>query len=380
MHSRPAVDERRATSPCRDILLAMAQRAHDWDPRCAPPRGLVRPVAIDPAGRSGPTRGQTSGPRWRQSSHGLYVPASVARTPEQRVLEASMLLPPGGAVTGWAALRLWGGRFFDGLGADGSTALPVPLVTGPGAHLRPRAGVTFLRDRLSPDEVRIRYGVPVTVPERAVFDGMRKAPDLRAAVAVVDMAAAAGITSARRARRYVDAHPGWQGVALARRAVGLGDDNSWSPQETTFRLIWELDGGLPRPLTNRELFDRRTGALLGVADLLDPAAGVVGEYDGGEHAGARRRSRDAHRDGVFRDHGLEVFHVTYVDVLDPGVVVARARAAYQRAERRPSQDRTWTLDPPAGWEPSRRLDDDLDYRDLLRELHEQWEREATTPG
>ncbi|MGN6129394.1 MAG: hypothetical protein ACTHOK_03545 [Nocardioidaceae bacterium] len=352
----------------------MARRGHDWDPRCPPPRGLVRPVPLDPDGRMGPTRGQAKGPRWRQTSHGLYVPATVATTPEQRVLEASMLLPPGGAVTGWAALRLWGGRFFDGLGADGVTFQPVPLVTGPGVHLRPRPGVTFLRDRISPDEVRMRYGVPVTVPERAVFDGMRRAGEVRAAVSVVDRAAAAGLTSVRRVRAYVAHHPGWQGVGVARAAAELGDDDSWSPQETTFRLTWMLDARLPRPLANRELFDRRTGALLGVADLLDPDAGVVGEYDGGEHAGARRRSRDAARDGTFRDHGLEVFRVTYVDMLDPAVVVARARAAYRRARRRPSRERTWTLDPPPGREPSRSLDDDLDldYRDLLRELHERW--------
>jgi hypothetical protein len=358
------------------MLAAMARQGHEWDPHCPPPRGLVRPVPVDPAGRAGPTRGQAAGPRWRQTSHGLYVRATVATTPEQRALEASMLLPPGGAVTGWAALRLWGGRFFDGLGADGRTAQPVPLVTGPGAHLRPRSGVTFLRDRLAPHEVRVRYGVPVTVPERAVFDGMRKAPDLRAAVAVLDMAAAAGLTSVRRVRAYVADHPGWQGVAVARSAVELGDDNSRSPQETTLRLTWRLDARLPRPLTNPELFDRRTGALLGVPDLLDPDAGVAGEYDGGEPAGARRRSRDAERDGVFRDHGLEVFHVTYVDVLDPAVVTARARAAYQRAKRRAPGERTWTLDPPPGWEPARLLDQDLDYRDLLRELHERWDGAA----
>lgn len=369
------MDEWRLPSLLRAILLGMAHRRHHWDPRCPAPRGLVRPVPLDPEGRAGPTRGQAKGPRWRQSSRGLYVPTSVETTPEQRVLEASMLLPPGGAVTGWAALRLWGGRFFDGLGPDGRP-LPVPLVTGPDVHLRARPGVTFLRDRISSDEVRMRYGVPVTVPERAVFDGMRKAHHVRAAVTVLDMAAAARVTSVKRERAYVEGHRGWQGVGLARRAVGLADDNSWSPQETSLRLIWELDARLPRPLANREVFSRRTGALLGVADLLDPDAGVVGEYDGGEHSGARRRSRDAGRDGAFRDHGLEVFRITYVDVLDPAAVVARVRATYARASRHTPRERAWTLEPPPGWVPPRLLDDDLDYRDLLRELHEQWESGA----
>jgi hypothetical protein len=83
---------------------------------------------------------------------------------------------------------------------------------------------------------------------------------------------------------------------------------------------------------------------------------------------------------VFRDHGLEVFHVTYVDMLDPAVVVARARAAYRRAQLRPPGQRTWTLDPPPGREPGRLVDDDLDYRDLPHELHEQWERGGASYG
>jgi hypothetical protein len=44
------------------------------------------------------------------------VPASVDGTlPEQRILEQSMRLRSGGAVTGWASCRMHGGAFFDGL-------------------------------------------------------------------------------------------------------------------------------------------------------------------------------------------------------------------------------------------------------------------------
>ena len=72
---------------------------------------VVLPVPLDPTGRSGPTRGQARGPSWRQTTYGFYVPSGVdGDRPEQRVAEQAMRLPPGGAVTGWAAGCCWGRR------------------------------------------------------------------------------------------------------------------------------------------------------------------------------------------------------------------------------------------------------------------------------
>ena len=76
--------------------------------------GTVWPVGIDPWGTDGPTRGSARGPRYRRTSHGLYVPADVERTVEQRIVEAAALLHGWGGVTGWAALRWLGGYWFDG--------------------------------------------------------------------------------------------------------------------------------------------------------------------------------------------------------------------------------------------------------------------------
>ncbi len=356
----------------------MTRARHTWDPVCNKPRGLVRPVPIDPAGVRGPTPGQARGPRWRQSSYGLYVPADVdEHVPEQRILERSVLLPATGAVTGWASLRYFGGNFFDGLQPDGRTERPVPLVAGPRQARRPRAGVRWLQDRLDRTEVWIRHaGVPCTEVRRACFDEMRLAGDLGAAVGALDMAAAAELTSILRMRAYVDLHPSWTGVPLAREALDLADENSRSPRETELRLVWVLDAGLPRPLVNQDVFDRVTGRLLGVADLLDPVAGLVGEFDGGEHAGAVRRSRDARRDGLFRDHGLEVFRVTAVDLADRRTVVERAHAARRRALWLPAARRTWTIEPPPGREAAPTLDELLDRRDLARAEHERWLREG----
>lgn len=364
----------------RGIVRDMARHRHHWDPVCDPPKRLVRPVPLDPTGLSGPTRGQARSSKWRSASRGLYLPASVdSSLPEQRVLEASVLLPPGGAVTGWAALRLMRGSFFDGLMPDGATERPVMLAVGRDLHRTDPPGVRYSRAPVERNQVIVRQGIPCVLPERAVFDEMGTTDDLREAVVVMDMAAAADITSINRVRTYVDRRTGCHGAPLARQALELADENSRSPNESRMRLTWVLDAELPRPLVNREVFDRATGRLLGVADLLDEEAGLVGEYDGGEHAGARRRSKDAGRDGLFRDHGLEVFRVTAVDLASRRAVVDRALAARRRATWLPRHLRTWTIQPPEHWEPAPSLDEILDRRDLVRELHEGWDKEPGLP-
>lgn len=138
----------------------MAQPRHKWNPICLPPRGLVRPVPIDPSGGAGPTRGQAYGPKWRQTTRGLYVPSRVtAKVPEQRVLEQAMRLP-GGAVTGWGSCRLQRANFFDGLMKDGQTRLPVPLCTGPLSQIRDCPGSKVSRDRLLAEEVVVIEASP----------------------------------------------------------------------------------------------------------------------------------------------------------------------------------------------------------------------------
>jgi hypothetical protein len=358
----------------------MARSPHKWDPVCSRPRGLVRPVRIDPSGVHGPTRGQARSRQWRQSSYGFYVPVDAdVRRPEQRVLEASMLLPAGGAVTGWASLRLQRAAFFDGRREDGITLDPVALIVGPNVRRAPREGIELLRDRLPAEEVICCEGIPCAAAERAVFDETRRATTLTDAVVVYDMAFAAQLTSIRRMQRFLGAHAGWNGVPLARAGLALASEHSWSPFESRVRVVWVVDARLPTPLVNREIFDRGTGRLLGIGDLLDPVAGVVCEADGGEHAAAKRRSRDAGRDGDFRNHGLETLRITGYDLHDKPAMVRRMHEARARALWLPEDQRRWTLQPPPGQTPSPALDELLDERDFLRNLHAGWEREPVDP-
>lgn len=332
---------------------------HRWNPRVTP-RRVVLPVPLDPTGREGPTPGSSRGREWRRSSHGFFVPSHVdGSVVEQRIAETAPLVGEG-AVTGWAALRMHGGTFFDGLDPDGRTELPVPVVLR-GAPRRPRDGVVFGRDRLDEDEVVSIQGMRCTAPRRALFDQMRSAGDLREAVVAMDMAAAARITSIARMARYVDGRSRWRGVDQVRRALALADEDSRSPQETRMRLVWVLDAKLPRPRVNVPVFTR-DGALVGYPDLLDVEAGLACEYDGEDHRRARRHSSDVDREAVFRGIGIEVTRATGADVRHPPKLVARMTEARGRALFLPASRRSWTLEPPEDWTFELPLDVELDLR------------------
>ena len=287
--------------------------------------------------------------------------------PEQRVLEQSVRLPEGGAVTGWASLRLHRGAFFDGLAGDGRTRFPVPLAVGTHGRVRADGEVSVSREPLDACEVTVLDGVPCTTPRRALFDEMRRVSDVREAVVAMDMAAAALLVSVSRMREYLDEHRSWRRSSIVDKALALASEHSRSPYETRTRLIWVLDAGFPDPLVNQPVWDRN-GRLLGIADLLDEAAGLVGEFDGADHRHARRHTEDVAREEAFRRRGLEMFHVTGLDVLRTDRVVSRMAFHRSRAQWLPEEQRRWTTVPPPGWPRQQTLDEYLVEQEVLRSL------------
>lgn len=235
--------------------------------------------------------------------------------------------------------------------------------------------MAFSYDRLDPSEVVVRFGIPCTRQQRALFDEMRTAVDLREAVVAIDMMAAAEVTSIARMSDYLSTRERWNGVPQARAALRLASERSASPNETRMRLIWELDAELPRPLVNQPVFDLN-GRLLGIADIFDPVAGVVGEFDGADHRGARRHSSDVDREAGFRDHDLEFFRVTGLDIPDRALVSRRMLSSRSRARWLAEGRRPWTIEPPPGWVSEPTLDEILDERDRKAALYAQYEREG----
>lgn len=331
----------------------------------------MRPMRVDPEGVTGPTRGRAFGPRWRRVSVGYYLPVDVDRSvPEQRILEESVRLADGGAVTAWGSLRMHGGNFFDGLHTDGVTERPVPLAVGPLHQLQPQDPIFISRERLLHSEIEVIAGIPCTVVLRALFDEMRFASDVREAVVAMDMAAAAELASVRQMRDYVGERRGWKGVGQVRAALDLASEDSRSPNESRMRLVWVCDAGHPSPLCNRPVFDLE-GKLIGYPDLLDAEAGVVGEYDGADHRAALRQSKDVRREDNFRALGLEYFKVTGPDMHVRTRMVERMTSTRARALWLPAGRRRWTVVPPPWFQVQPCLDDRLEIRRVVQEMREE---------
>lgn len=353
----------------QELLLEMlpAEAVRDLRRLRPPPRiepgRTVLPVPIDPSGISGPTPNQARGPSWRRTSRNLYVPADAAfDQPDQRIVELAQRLPVPGAVTGWAALHLAGARWFDGTDGGGRE-LEVALSLGPDGKRRNVPGAKLWREQILPWEVEIRRGVPCTQVEAAVFDEMRRIHSVRTAVQVLEMAMFAELTSLRRFASYVGTRNRRKWVGLARAALALAQEGPESPQETLMRLVWVLDAELPAPLCNVNVYST-DGTFLGRPDLLDPVAGVVGEYDGAHHRLAEVRAHDVSREVLFRAHGLECFSVVEGELLHRERVARRMQDVRDRALRS-REPRRWTLIPPAGVLPPLPLDRRLELRELL---------------
>jgi hypothetical protein len=263
---------------------------------------------------------------------------------EQRILVHAARLPHDGGLTGWAALRWNGAAYFDGLADGGRRTLPVPLLLG-SRNLRPNQWVRISREQFPPWEHELVSGVPCAVVARSLYDETRWSTSDRRAVVAVDMTVAAGLITLDEFHAYVESRPAWTGVYRARFAADHASADSRSPQETLMRLVWLLDAGLPPPLCNKPVFSL-DGQLLGVPDLLDVEAGVVGEYDGADHLRVDRRRRDRAREERFRDHGLEYFAVVKGELQERELVAARMVAARRRARFLAPDQRAWTLDEP----------------------------------
>lgn len=329
-----------------------------FDPRCDRPRHLVAPLRAGRAGRPGAdlTWDRANGPRYERIGKGLYVPVDRRRSPEQRVLDAAARLPKDGSrgfVTGWGALRWRQAAYFDGRPAHGVGEVPVELAIDGRTSMRPWDGVVMSRRLVGMAEHDVLHGVPVATVQRALFDEIARRDDLWSAVQAVDMAAAAGLISVWLFATYVGDCNARTGAPLARSACALAVDESRSPRETWMRLVWVLVASLPDPVVNRPVYDLE-GRLLGVPDLLDTEAGLVGEYSGAVHKGREQHRSDIAREARFRDHGLEYVEVVAGDTRE--AAAARIRSAWARARAIRAEARRWTVVAP----PSARAVETLD--------------------
>ncbi|GAB2450807.1 hypothetical protein GCM10027062_34880 [Nocardioides hungaricus] len=296
-----------------------------------------------------------------------WVDGSVV---DQRIVEAGAALPADwGGVTGWADLAWRGGRWFDGTPWGGGPSCPITLAVGGNRWMRPQPMFATSEERLAPHDLVIVDGLRVTTAVRSVLYEMRYARHARDAAISLSMACFNDLVSLDEAAEYAATIPGWTGIPQAREAIPLARENCWSPREVGMVHVWELDAALPPPLCNAPVFDL-DGNLLGTPDLIDPATGVVAEYNGAPHLLGAQMAKDVVKEGRLRAHGLECTTMLAADVRDPSGFIARLVAAYQRAGDVPARRRLWTVEQPPWWRDTstvaaRRALDDHHRRRLL---------------
>lgn len=291
-------------------------------------------------------------PVWRRPYYGIArIGGQDDGHPWLRIQDAAALLPACGAVGGWAALYWQGVAHLDGERRSGPL-VPVRLhVCAEHRRIR-RPGVDPTRKRLLPGETDQWRGLRVTTLARASYDEMCVASTLEDAVVVLDMTvsrvAEGSRTSLASVQALVDRHHKTRGITRARAALDLACERSASPLETRTRLaVGATFAGLLTKV-NRPVFDQ-TGRLLGIADLADPAGGVVLESDGSAHRSLERQTGDNRRTGGYEQVGLAVVRSTSYDLADLPGLHRRLHAAHARAEGRDPRRVGWTFEPPPWW-------------------------------
>lgn len=119
----------------------------------------------------------------------------------------------------------------------------------------------------------------------------------------------------------------WKGIARLRSAVELIREDSWSPKESTTRLML-VSAGLPEPELNIDIFDEH-GDFLGCVDMVYRRFRVIIEYQGEQHS--ERYAEDVERYARLRANGWDVIEVTRALGRTPSQIVARVAFALRKA-------------------------------------------------
>jgi very-short-patch-repair endonuclease len=246
---------------------------------------------------------------------GVYLVGRPTLEPLAAEWAAALLCDGAGALDRLSALAIW--KLVERPPAT-------PTVTVVGRDLRARPGIVVHRcATLTPDEIRMRSGLPVTSPARSILDA---APllgeDLEQTIA-----------TARRRRllrpgeleHTLERHPGRPGIQHIRSILDRGDKYTRSKAE---RLMLRLarEAGLPEPLTNVPFENIEL-------DFVWAQQRLVVEVDGGEfHSGPTAFQEDRDRDARLVAAGYRVIRFTWHQLTEqPMKVVARIAQALARA-------------------------------------------------
>jgi len=292
--------------------------------RATLPRAALRKYGI--------TDHELRGPLWHSPIYGRHCFAlGETDDPTRRIRNAISVLPSDGAISGWAAAYLHGVTQLDGRAWSGD--LEPVLIALPYRRRIRRAGIETVRAPLPPGDVTVTKRVRVTTPLRTCFELIRRS-ELEGAVVALDVMLRHGLVTLDEIREYVYDRAGWKGTPVARTAIDLADPRAASGPESRFRMVWQIDAGLPRPEVNCTVRDP-SYRFVGIPDLLDPNVGLVGEYDGSQHRALGQHTADNAREERLEALGLTVVRATSIDLrAGRPRLVHRLRDAHRRASER----------------------------------------------
>jgi hypothetical protein len=178
--------------------------------------------------------------------------------------------------------------------------------------MRQQRGIVLDRSTILDADLTQRHGVMVTSAARSCLDVARRL-GVEEGLVATDAALQAGATTSAELSEAVGRLAGIRGVPLARLVVALADEGAESAPESRLRYVWIVEAGLPRPLVNPDVLTPN-GLFVARTDLLDPDAGIAGEYDGSVHRELDRHTADNVREEDIEDLGLQVVRATSIDL------------------------------------------------------------------
>lgn len=261
--------------------------------------------------------------------HRLFPDVYVRRTAEldhQAWCEAvALTLPDGAAIGGLSAAYLWGVDLLP------TQTTNVSVVVPRDRRLRHDRRVTALHTTLGRGDITVLGGVPVTSPERTMFDLGRRSMRANALIAM-DAMLRQRIVKTESVEAMAHERERWPGVPQLAEVLLLAEPLSESPMETRLRLLLH-DAGLPALVAQFEVRDAR-GRFLGRVDLALPEVKLAVEYEGDHHRDPSQFRRDIVRLNALREAGWTVLRFTADDVLrNPRRTVRTVEVAIRQLSR-----------------------------------------------
>ena len=252
---------------------------------------------------------------YRRLVHGVY--ADPALDLDHRLVSTgvALLLPPGAAIGGHSAAAWWGAPF-------ARTIDPVTVVCPEDVRWTGPRGVRVHRTVLSPGDVVVEDGVPVTTSLRTAWD-VAALERLHTAVAALDAMVREEELTLHQLAVLAHAGSGRWGASRVRRAVALVDPSAESPPESWVRVALVLAGLQPQP--QYEVLSG--GSFVARVDFAWPEVRLAVEYEGDHHFTETQIDVDQERLDALFAAGWRVIRLSAADLRDLAAVVARVRAA-----------------------------------------------------